>query len=71
MQQVLVYSDSLSWGIIPLTRDRFAFHQRWPGIAELALNARRLSVRIIEDCLNGDARYGMTHFVPAEMASRA
>lgn len=53
MQQVLVYSDSLSWGIIPLTRDRFAFHQRWPGIAELALNARRLSVRIIEDCLNG------------------
>lgn len=53
MQQILVYSDSLSWGIIPTTRQRLAFDQRWPGVTELALNAQGHQVRIIEDCLNG------------------
>ena len=53
MKQILVYSDSLSWGIIPMTRNRFAFNQRWPGILELSLNAKGKSVRVIEDCLNG------------------
>jgi lysophospholipase L1-like esterase len=53
MQHVLVYSDSLSWGIIPATRKRLAFEARWPGVMETALNARGLSVRVIEDCLNG------------------
>ncbi len=53
MKQILVYSDSLSWGIIPMTRNRFAFNQRWPGILELSLNAQGKSVRVIEDCLNG------------------
>jgi lysophospholipase L1-like esterase len=53
MQQILVYSDSLSWGIIPTTRKRLALDARWPGVMELALNERRPSVRVIEDCLNG------------------
>jgi lysophospholipase L1-like esterase len=56
MQQILVYSDSLSWGIVPATRRRLAFEQRWPGVLEQALNAQpTLSepVRVIEDCLNG------------------
>lgn len=53
MQQILVYSDSLSWGIIPNTRRRLAFDQRWPGVMELALNAGSTRVRVIEDCLNG------------------
>jgi lysophospholipase L1-like esterase len=53
MQQILVYSDSLSWGIIPTTRKRLAFDARWPGVMEIALNERRQSVRVIEDCLNG------------------
>jgi lysophospholipase L1-like esterase len=53
MQQILVYSDSLSWGIIPATRKRLPFDARWPGVMELALNERRPSVRVIEDCLNG------------------
>ena len=53
MHQILVYADSLSWGIIPDTRDRFRFDQRWPGIAELALNNAGIPVRVIEDCLNG------------------
>ncbi len=53
MHQVLVYSDSLSWGIVPTTRKRLPFDARWPGVMETALIERRLPVRVIEDCLNG------------------
>lgn len=54
MHQILVYADSLSWGIIPNTRRRLPFAERWPGVLEGVLNAARPdSVRIIEDCLNG------------------
>lgn len=53
MQHILVYADSLSWGIVPTTRQRLAFEQRWPGVMELALCAAGQPVRIIEDCLNG------------------
>ena len=53
MHQILVYADSLSWGIIPDSRRRFPFEKRWPGIVELQLIARGLKVRVIEDCLNG------------------
>lgn len=53
MQHVLVYSDSLSWGIIPATRRRLTFDARWPGVMEIALTQRGLAVRVVEDCLNG------------------
>lgn len=53
MQQVLVYADSLSWGIIPDTRNRLPFEQRWPGHLEGLLHKHGCEVRIIEDCLNG------------------
>jgi len=53
MQQVLVYSDSLSWGIIPMTRRRQPFETRWPGAMEMALRELDRPVRVIEDCLNG------------------
>jgi lysophospholipase L1-like esterase len=39
MQQVLVYADSLSWGIVPNTRRRLPFDARWPGVMENVLNA--------------------------------
>ena len=39
MKQILVYSDSLTWGIIPGTRNRLPFDRRWPGVMELALQA--------------------------------
>jgi lysophospholipase L1-like esterase len=51
--QILVYSDSLSWGIIPTTRRRLAFEARWPGVMEIELRAQGHRVRIVEDCLNG------------------
>ncbi|MBQ0755831.1 MAG: SGNH/GDSL hydrolase family protein [Amphritea sp.] len=53
MKQVLVYADSLSWGIIPDSRNRFEFHQRWPGKLEQLLSKESESIRVIEDCLNG------------------
>ncbi len=53
MQQLLVYGDSLTWGIIPLTRRRLPFEERWPGVLEMGLNADGRSVRVVEDCLNG------------------
>lgn len=53
MQQILVYADSLSWGIIPDTRSRLDFEQRWPGVLEKNLLEAGVSVRVIEDCLNG------------------
>jgi lysophospholipase L1-like esterase len=53
MKQILVYGDSLSWGIVPDTRVRLPFDQRWPGVLEGRLNASGEKVRVIEDCLNG------------------
>jgi len=53
MHHILVYSDSLSWGIIPDTRRRLPFEQRWPGVMEIALCSSGTKVRVIEDCLNG------------------
>jgi len=53
MQHILVYSDSLSWGIIPTTRKRLQFDQRWPGVMEMVLASAGRKVRVIEDCLNG------------------
>ena len=53
MKQVLVYADSLTWGLIPDTRRRLPFAARWPGVLEAELLSGGASVRIIEDCLNG------------------
>ena len=53
MKHILVYADSLSWGIVPTTRQRLGFDQRWPGVMENALTAHGERVRVIEDCLNG------------------
>ena len=53
MRHILVYSDSLSWGIIPTTRRRLPFEKRWPGVMEIALCEAGETVRVIEDCLNG------------------
>jgi lysophospholipase L1-like esterase len=64
MQQVLAYADSLSWGIIPMTRERLPFKQRWPGVLEGALLKRGLEVRVLEDCLNGRRTVFEDPFLP-------
>lgn len=53
MQSILVYSDSLTWGIIPDTRKRLTFDKRWPGVCEGELKLFGYNVRVIENCLNG------------------
>ncbi|HBR99065.1 MAG TPA: GDSL family lipase [Gammaproteobacteria bacterium] len=53
MKQILIYADSLTWGIIPNTRNRLPFDQRWPGVFEHAVRQAGTSVRVIENCLNG------------------
>jgi len=53
MHQILVYADSLTWGIVPDTRRRWPFMTRWPGVMEGALAKAGHDVRVIEDCLNG------------------
>jgi lysophospholipase L1-like esterase len=53
MKQILVYADSLSWGIVPNTRQRLPFNERWPGALEIELTRLGHDVRVIEDCLNG------------------
>lgn len=53
MHQILIYADSLTWGIVPNTRKRFSFDERWPGVLETKLNGTEKRVRVIKDCLNG------------------
>jgi lysophospholipase L1-like esterase len=53
MDSILVNGDSLSWGIIPNTRKRLQFEQRWPGVLERELAKGERRVRVLEDCLNG------------------
>ncbi|HEY1758110.1 MAG TPA: SGNH/GDSL hydrolase family protein [Bryobacteraceae bacterium] len=53
MLDVLVYADSLTWGIIPDSRKRLPFEGRWTGVLESRLRDSGASVRILEDCLNG------------------
>jgi lysophospholipase L1-like esterase len=47
---ILAFGDSLSWGIVPGTRDRWPFAQRWAGVLEVCLGP---PVRVIEEHLNG------------------
>lgn len=53
MKQILVYADSLSWGIVPGTRQRLPFDARWPGVMENALRMQGVAARVFENCLNG------------------
>ena len=53
LPQIFVYGDSMSWGIVPMTRKRFPFESRWPGVMQVALSEAGLPVHVIEDCLNG------------------
>lgn len=64
MKQILVYADSLSWGIVPTTRRRLAFKERWPGVLEGALLERGHEARILEDCLNGRRTVFEDPFLP-------
>lgn len=54
MQHVLVYGDSMAWGMVPGTRQRASFSARWPGLLEAAINdAGGPQARVVENCLPG------------------
>ena len=53
MDDILIYSDSLTWGIIPDSRERLSFEKRWPGVFETALKENGSNIRVIENSLNG------------------
>ncbi len=53
MNSILVYSDSLSWGIIPPTRKRLSEKYRWPCVMDKYLKKSNIPCRVLEDCLNG------------------
>lgn len=70
MEQILIYSDSLTWGIIPNTRQRLPFDKRWPGVLENYLNASGENVRVIENCLNGRRTVWEDPFKPGRDGSQ-
>lgn len=49
-KNILCYGDSMSWGIIPGTRQRHPYEKRWPGMLQQLLGP---AVRVIEECING------------------
>jgi lysophospholipase L1-like esterase len=53
LHHILVYGDSLTWGIVPGTRQRLAPELRWPHVLERDLRRLGSDVRVIEDSLNG------------------
>ncbi len=53
MRDILIYSDSLTWGIIPDSRKRLSFDKRWPGVFEANLKAAGRDIKVLENCLNG------------------
>src|SRR4029077_19352280 len=53
MNHILVYGDSLTWGIVPGTRERLPFPARWTGVMESELAKTGQIVRVTENALNG------------------
>jgi lysophospholipase L1-like esterase len=49
-KHVLCYGDSVSWGIVPGTRQRHPYEKRWTGMLQGLLGP---GVRVVEECLNG------------------
>ncbi|MBC3908385.1 SGNH/GDSL hydrolase family protein [Undibacterium umbellatum] len=70
MRHILVYGDSMSWGLIPTTRKRLNFEERWPGVLEIGLNSADQHVRVVEDCLNGRRTVWEDPFKPGRNGSQ-
>lgn len=51
MKQLLCFGDSNTWGLIPKTKERYAWGQRWTSILQEKLEPRR--VRVLEEGLCG------------------
>lgn len=69
MEEILIYSDSLTWGIIPSTRKRLPYEKRWPGVFDGTLKELGINVRVIENCLNGRRTVWSDPFKPGRDGS--
>lgn len=49
-RHILVFGDSLTWGIVPATRQRHGFDDRWPQVLEAALADQ---VRVTTEAIPG------------------
>jgi lysophospholipase L1-like esterase len=49
-KHILVYGDSLTWGIVPATRERHAFDERWPQVVQTEMGD---GVRITTEAIPG------------------
>lgn len=56
-KSVLCYGDSVSWGIIPGTRQRHVFEKRWPGILQGLLGPK---IHIVEQLLGTAKPYHLS-----------
>ena len=54
---MLCYGDSVSWGIIPGTRQRHVFEKRWPGILQGLLGPK---IHIVEQLLGTAKPYHLS-----------
>tara|TARA_R110002072_G_scaffold271474_2_gene431474 strand:- start:11750 stop:12391 length:642 start_codon:yes stop_codon:yes gene_type:complete len=70
MDDILIYSDSLTWGIIPDSRKRLTFAKRWPGVFEAELKKAGYKIRVIENCLNGRRTVWEDPFKPGRDGSQ-
>jgi lysophospholipase L1-like esterase len=69
MEEILIYSDSLTWGIIPNTRKRLPYDKRWPGVFDRTLQENGINTRVIENCLNGRRTVWSDPFKPGRDGS--
>ena len=68
MKSVLCFGDSNTWGYMPGSAGRYAYHQRWPGVLQLLLGSE---YHIIEEGLNGRTTVWDDPYVPDRRGSDA
>lgn len=61
MYTIMCYGDSLTWGYVPGTGERFPFERRWTGLLQKNLGKK---FRIIEESLNGRTTVWEDAFLP-------
>ncbi|MCW8935509.1 MAG: hypothetical protein OQK98_12360 [Gammaproteobacteria bacterium] len=53
MQQILIYSDSISWDLLPGTRQRLSISKRYGGVMQTTLSSHALDIQHARNYMNG------------------
>lgn len=80
MRTVLCYGDSNTWGraVVPRPDERYAAHERWPGVMRDALGPDWLVIEegmpgrttVHDDPIDGAERNGKTYLLPCLLSHR-